>query len=50
MFVIGTINSFKIGGQELYIDNMIASHSPEPATIVLLGLGTLGLLRSKRKV
>lgn len=48
MFVTGIINSFKIGGQELWIDNVVASPIPEPATLVLLSLGALGLIRRKQ--
>jgi hypothetical protein len=48
MFVIGTINSFEIGGQELAIDNVVASLVPEPATLMLLGSGALWVLTRKR--
>ena len=48
MFVIGTINSFEIGGQELAIDNVVASLVPEPATLILLGSGALWVLTRKR--
>jgi len=42
MFVIGgQVNSFAIGGQELSVDNIVASVVPEPATVVLLGMGSL---------
>ncbi len=46
--VVGTINSFEIGGQELAIDNVVASIVPEPATIALLGAGALSVLTRKR--
>jgi hypothetical protein len=49
LFVIGTVNSFKIGGQELCIDNIVASVIPEPATIMLLGIGGLMTLNRKRR-
>jgi hypothetical protein len=42
----GNIQSFTIGGQQLYIDNITTV--PEPATIMLLGLGSLGLLRNRK--
>ncbi|UCC22784.1 MAG: PEP-CTERM sorting domain-containing protein [Planctomycetota bacterium] len=49
--VVGDINSFKIGGQELYIDNIVASVVPEPATVALLGAGALSLaIRRRRKL
>ncbi|MHC4572270.1 MAG: PEP-CTERM sorting domain-containing protein [Planctomycetota bacterium] len=48
--VVGNINSFEIGGQELWIDNVVASVIPEPATIMLLGVGGLMTLTRKRKV
>lgn len=41
----GPITSFQIGGQELGIDNIVAV--PEPATLLLLGLGGLTLLRRR---
>ena len=40
---VGTIQSFGIGGAELWIDNVVGV--PEPATVLLLGLGGLALLR-----
>lgn len=46
--VVGTVNSFKIGGQELYIDNIVASVVPEPATIMLLGAGAFAILTRRR--
>ena len=49
MFVTGTINSFKIGGQELWLDNVVASPIPEPATLALLGIGVLMALTRKRR-
>lgn len=45
IFAIGPVSAFGIGGQELAIDNIIGC-IPEPATLVLLGLG--GLLVRKR--
>jgi len=47
LFAIGPVNSFSIGGQELAIDNVIASVIPEPMSLSLLALG--GLLLRKRK-
>ena len=46
--VVGTVNSFKIGGQELCIDNIVASVVPEPATLMLLGAGAFAVLTRKR--
>ncbi|WP_145081334.1 PEP-CTERM sorting domain-containing protein [Poriferisphaera corsica] len=43
----GPINNFSIGGQELHIDNVSYSAIPEPASLALLSLGSLALLRSK---
>lgn len=48
LFVMGTINSFVIGGQELCIDNVVASLIPEPTTLVSLGIGGLMALTGKR--
>jgi len=49
LFVIGTITSFAIGGQELGIDNVVASIVPEPTTIAILGIGGLiAFTRRKR--
>jgi len=46
LFVTGQINTFKLGGQELWIDNVIAC-IPEPGTLGLLGLGVVCLLRRR---
>jgi hypothetical protein len=46
--VVGNINSFEIGGQELWIDNIVASVVPEPATVMLLGAGALAVLTRRR--
>jgi len=46
IFATGEISSFSIGGQEFYIDNVIAC-IPEPATLGLLGLGALLIRRNK---
>ncbi|MHC4069326.1 MAG: PEP-CTERM sorting domain-containing protein [Planctomycetota bacterium] len=47
LFIIGNINSFAIGGQELAIDNVVAS-VPEPATITMLGFGVLLAIKRKK--
>lgn len=44
--VVGAIQSFRIGGGELWIDSV--ELVPEPATVLLLGLGSLALLRKRR--
>ncbi|MFQ5495501.1 MAG: PEP-CTERM sorting domain-containing protein [Phycisphaerae bacterium] len=44
--VVGNVNSLRIGGQELAIDNITAV--PEPATIVLLGLSAVPLWWRRR--
>lgn len=50
LFVVdGPITSFKLGGQELWIDNLIACDVPEPATLALLGIGTLITFARKRR-
>ena len=48
VFVVGTIYSFSIGGQELAVGNIITSSTPEPAAIGLLSIGGLALLRRKK--
>ena len=48
LFFMGDITSFVIGGEDIYIDNIVASQIPEPATLALLGLGGLTLIRKKR--
>jgi len=45
--LVGDIDSFLIGGQELGIDNITAI--PEPATLALLGLGTAALLARRTR-
>jgi hypothetical protein len=43
----GPVSRFLIGGQELAIDNIIAT--PEPTCLALLGVGGLALLRRVRR-
>lgn len=45
----GTINSFALGGQELWVDNVSASPIPEPATMLLLGTGLAGVAGAARR-
>jgi hypothetical protein len=50
MFLMGNIGTFVIGGQQLWIDNVVASPVPEPATILLFGLGgIIMLVRNKTR-
>ncbi len=44
--LLGNVDSVRIGGQELGIDTIVAV--PEPASIILLGLGFVILLRRRR--
>ena len=48
LFFMGNISTFAIGGEDIYLDNIVASQIPEPATLALLGLGGLTLIRKKR--
>jgi len=48
LFFMGDITNFAIGGDDIYIDNIVASQVPEPATLALLSLGGLALIRKKR--
>ncbi len=48
VFVVGPVSTFSVGGQELAIDNIIANGIPEPATLALLGLGGLTLIRRRK--
>ena len=47
IFATGPVTSFSIGGQELAIDNVIAS-IPEPGTLVLLSVGSVGILALRK--
>ena len=44
--VAGTISSFKIGGAELYLDDI--NFIPEPGTVLLVGLGGLAVMRKRK--
>ena len=46
--LVGPISSFRIGGQELAIDN-VSAFVPEPAAILLLGLGSAALIRRRTR-
>jgi hypothetical protein len=47
----GSIDSFTIGGQSLFIDKFLTDDQPvpEPATIILLGLGGMSVLMGRKK-
>lgn len=49
MFAVGEIETFVLGGQELWLDNVVASPIPEPATLALFGIGALITLTRKRR-
>jgi hypothetical protein len=46
LYFDGAINSFKIGGQEMIMDNVAI---PEPASLSLLAMGGLAMLRRRRR-
>lgn len=45
--LVGVVDSFQIGGQELAIDTIVAV--PEPATVGLLGIGAATLMLRRRR-
>ncbi len=50
MVIHGDIDTFQIGGEDLYIDSMVVCEGvPEPSTIALLVLGGVSLLAKRKK-
>lgn len=49
MVINGNVETFQIGGEDLYVDSIFVEAIPEPTTIALLGLGGLSLLVKRKK-
>jgi hypothetical protein len=48
MTVTGEVDQFALGGQELYVDNVVSS-IPEPTSVALLGLGSVFMVTGRRR-
>jgi hypothetical protein len=49
MLINGNVETFQIGGEDLYVDSIFIESVPEPTTIALLGLGVFSLLIKRKK-